>query len=208
MRIKSRFRDYYDCMQAYGTDDMLYIRDTKDIILKNWHMPSYTEYIGVCGKIYPLFIIDSPDYLNQRKCWTIEDCDKASVYFNKANKKKYWDEIKKYYVYSWNRKSLLEQFDSTKNRLNEAYGKLFDEYKVPIFRVYRHGFNDTTLQLNPCLRPLEIVRILPPYQIWQELLMWIGNLARPEKPIPKIDDRTMAEVKGFDGYSFRKPRSI
>jgi hypothetical protein len=30
-------------------------------------------------------------------------------------------------------------------------------------------------------------------------------MASPEKPIPKIDDKTMAQAKGFDKFSFRKP---
>ena len=34
--------------------------------------------------------------------------------------------------------------------------------------------------------------------------MFISNLAVPLKPIPKIDDKTMAEIKGFDKWSFRK----
>lgn len=34
--------------------------------------------------------------------------------------------------------------------------------------------------------------------------MWHNNLAMPEKPIPKIDDTTVLETKGFDKFSFRK----
>jgi hypothetical protein len=59
---------------------------------------------------------------------------------------------------------------------------------------------------NDCLRPLGFMRVLEPYAAFQELFMWLANQARPLKPIPKIDDRTMAEAKGFDKFSFRKPK--
>jgi hypothetical protein len=32
-------------------------------------------------------------------------------------------------------------------------------------------------------------------------------MAFPNKPIPKIDDKTMAEIKGFDKFSFRKDKA-
>ena len=42
---------------------------------------------------------------------------------------------------------------------------------------------------------------------FQELFQWHSNLASPEKEIPYIDDKTMAEAKGFNKYSFRKDKS-
>lgn len=54
------------------------------------------------------------------------------------------------------------------------------------------------------LANFEFNKVLKADKAYQELLMWHNNLATPEKQIPKIDDKTMLEAKGFDKFSFRK----
>lgn len=40
------------------------------------------------------------------------------------------------------------------------------------------------------------------FTAYQELEMFFGNLARPNKPIPEILDKDMVSIKGFDKWSF------
>jgi hypothetical protein len=60
------------------------------------------------------------------------------------------------------------------------------------------------LRINAWLAPVEFYRVMPVEQAYQELSMYLGGLASAEKPIPEIDDVTMAGAKGFDKHSFRK----
>jgi hypothetical protein len=56
------------------------------------------------------------------------------------------------------------------------------------------------------LQDFDFFRIKDTYSAYQEIQQWVANRARPEPPIPQIDDKTMAEIKGHgDRYSFRKP---
>ena len=63
------------------------------------------------------------------------------------------------------------------------------------------------LVVNGILKDFDFVKLFDPYQAFQELQMYLSNIAVPLKPIPEIDDVTMAEAKGFNKWSFRKERS-
>lgn len=77
----------------------------------------------------------------------------------------------------------------------------FKEFRVPTWVVN----GSYLLTLNPRLSDFEFFRVVSTEQAYQELAMYMASvLAIPEKPIPVIDDRTMAEAKGFDKHSFRK----
>jgi hypothetical protein len=39
---------------------------------------------------------------------------------------------------------------------------------------------------------------------YQEIAMFLGGLATPQKPIPVPSDKDMVSIKGFDRFSFRK----
>ena len=60
---------------------------------------------------------------------------------------------------------------------------------------------------DACLNELEFYRVVDPYSAFTQVESFVSNMARPIKPIPEIDDKTMAEAKGFDKYSFRKAPS-
>lgn len=69
----------------------------------------------------------------------------------------------------------------------------------------RYGYaNSGHVFLNPNLTNVEFFRVVPAPQAYQAIRQWLSNQASPERPIPKIDDVTMAEAKGFDQFSFRK----
>lgn len=219
MKIRSRnFRDYYDSVQAFGyEDDLLYIRETKEVEDEG-HCPYQVKYIGFAGKIYPLI---QPSCIHDNTyCFSVEDYDKivelprenflnSFDYFSKQKKEAYYHGNERG-TYKW------KSYGTTRAALSKFYKsspfiEFFDKYKVPIFIVHNtqqmDSYNKVMVELNPCLRPYDFARILPPYQAYQQLYMYLSNQARPEKPIPRLDDRTMSEIKGFDKYSFRKCKS-
>lgn len=73
--------------------------------------------------------------------------------------------------------------------------------KGPIFVA---DYNEQCVIYNAKLKPYEFYRVFDMGRAFQELSVWMSNQAIPIKPIPKLDDETMAEIKGFDKYSFRK----
>ena len=61
---------------------------------------------------------------------------------------------------------------------------------------------------NPCLRVYQFFKIMDAYTCFQEIAMFMSNMANPEKPIPQISNNDMIQAKGFDlKYSFRKDKS-
>ncbi len=62
----------------------------------------------------------------------------------------------------------------------------------------------STLRLNPRLADLQFYRKLNAWQVFQELSMFLGNLAAPERNTVVIEDKYRIAQHGFDQWSFRK----
>lgn len=60
------------------------------------------------------------------------------------------------------------------------------------------------LVLNPRMTDVQLYRALPPEQAYQELDMFLGNLAMPERNLVEIEDKYRIPQHGFDSTSFRK----
>jgi len=58
---------------------------------------------------------------------------------------------------------------------------------------------------NECLKDLEFFKLIDTFTAFQELQMYFGAMAQPNKPIPHISDKDMVSIKGFDKWSFRNP---
>lgn len=59
--------------------------------------------------------------------------------------------------------------------------------------------------INPKMADVELYRRLGPYEAYQEMSMFLGNLSHPEKPTSKVDDKYKILGHGFDlKESFRK----
>jgi hypothetical protein len=60
------------------------------------------------------------------------------------------------------------------------------------------------LQVNPRLANFEFFRAMDPYQAFQEMSMFLGNLAAPD-PLPVVlSEKERVAKHGFDKWSFRK----
>lgn len=87
----------------------------------------------------------------------------------------------------------------------------FTKHRSPVFvACYAQNYERKTdgfITYNAELKPYEFYRVHDAYQTYQQVRMWLANQAVPMKPIPVPDDKTMAEIKGFDKHSFRKDPS-
>jgi hypothetical protein len=89
-----------------------------------------------------------------------------------------------------------------------SFEYLFDEYG-PIWIIEPEERRNTRYKLtkNPRLASINFQKVIPPYQAYQSLRMWLSNKAMPNKPIPEISNKDMIVAKGFDlKTSFRNPK--
>lgn len=193
MRIISDFHDYYDYLQKYDEDrQTLFIRKYSIEYQQNhslnglppvhiyntkYGIPSF-GYIGFCGKKYPYVkFLSNTEYYYDIQSLKNTDIDKVC-------------DIKR-----------VAKFLET--NIKES------DWPNPIYHVYNSYYNGPrmVIETNCPLKDKNFFKVLDAYSAYQELSMWFNNKATPEKPIPKLDDITMRDIKGFDKYSFRKDKS-
>lgn len=222
MRIISEFKDYYDSVQATGYDSSFaYIRTEKSeeikkefLTVKRLYLSESSYTIGFCGKVYPCI------ELNGNFCYSLKDFEEAldknydskdlDHYYDRPNKKKIKFTRQKFSSgnYGINHKTMEQFFNRCKEQQNN-YLKIFEDNYCPIFIVsHAKSFREKDLiTYNARLNLYEFYRVFDPYQAFQEISMFLGGLASPEKELPKLDDKTMSEIKGFNKFSFRKDKS-
>jgi hypothetical protein len=219
VRIKSKFKDYYDGVQRISQDyDLVYLRYPKvvdiDSRLVSPSRGSKEIAIGFCGKMYyAMGLRVSLDKYTW--CWN----ESQVAAFIKANESKDYQEFyftKKFRYrrryHSWDmlsRPSVKKWFDYRNKPEIKNRDELFHEHGVPIFTaeaitIGSHKYG-TRLTLNAPLGPHGFAKIFDPYTAYQELRMWVANMAAPREHIPEVSDADMLEAKGFDPkWSFRK----
>jgi hypothetical protein len=91
------------------------------------------------------------------------------------------------------------------------YMHIFEEKQVPYFVVeYRYLFENQIpcieheIVLLPQLKAYKFATVMPPMQAFQEISMYLGQLGLAEDNTVTIEDKYLAQGKGFDCYSFRK----
>jgi hypothetical protein len=102
--------------------------------------------------------------------------------------------------------------DSTESVYNQDEQKYIEYYTCSprIVRekilTSRNDDNTFTLIKNPILEKFCFHRLIDPYTAIQEIEMYIGRIAiNNTPPMPVGSDKVIAESKGFDKWSFRKP---
>ena len=216
MRIISDQRDYYDCVQALGQDQsLIYVRKPYVEILSTspfsidalrrgyWFCDSLVRglyFVGFCGTVYPALLVEDPSNpRNRRWCYTLEEVDTfVRDTFKPKLVERYFSGPRYYWRETW-RHIRHSQFAEFFRFDGSKYVHLFKE---PIFVA--KIVHETQITYNANLGDLRFYRVVDPYTAYQEIQMWLSNVAKVEKPIPRIDDKTMAACKGFDKWSFRK----
>lgn len=220
MRIISSFHDYYDSVQSFGQDrSLIYDRKTKEhrykygrdypfpTIISAWTSrprPSITPYtIGFCGKLYPA--IYAHYRFEPKFYFKPEEFD---VFINENFKKREREAYlsKKKFSWCFGQKDIKAFFDKHNKKLEEKWKEYFVEHRIPTFVASYDEYNGMLVE-NEQLKSVDFQRIVDPFTAYQEIQMFMGNLAAPRKEIPAISDADMLEAKGFDKLSFRKEPS-
>jgi len=206
VRIISKEKDYYDSVQRYGQNqELIYIRQKKEFDVKiDFPFPKYNylyspkniyciyNVIGFCGQVYLLVEIHN----FQDKGGLVYTAEET-IDFMKGQKSFKETDIK------W-ANELFTEFDKQRTK----YRWIFEKYNCPIF-LYCKERSELKYKLitNPLLRPYEFYRVKDVVTTFQELQMYLDNLAKPEKVIPVMPDKVKIGNRGFDKFSFRKSKS-
>ncbi len=226
MRIISDFRDYYDCVQGLGQDqETMYLRKRVEEKLGIFPFPIFwchtsnrdpvgfrVAIIGFCGKIYPALEVTYDWTKPSVVCYSVAEVDdvvgrhcrdkeiQSYRWKYQRRKRSQW----KMYL-SWpnrQRRTEVVKFFDACAEVQDSYQRFFRD--GPIFVARYDRTNDMSITYNERLEPLGFVRMFDPYTAFQEIYMFMCNLAVPQKPIPKVSDADMVTAKGFNKWSFRK----
>jgi hypothetical protein len=222
MIIHSPFHDYYDVVaKSVGVDRGLRWFRKKQIVSESkanyrWGDTSDHIIIWFCRKVYRVVEIPTP-YNREQTAVTHHHYDMAAVdhfvqehtkhkeYEFWAGKRKRHPSIRHFWGSMWcgSRDAHRKFFESTTHTNTAAYlEQLAEEHRTPIV-TYRA--RDDRYIINDELKQYDFIRQADPYTAYQEISMFLGGLAYPEKPIPPVSDKDMIIAKGFDDWSFRKP---
>lgn len=172
-----------------------------------------TYVIGFCGKLYQAFHCTLMTTYGRKEekytLYNIEDLDKFfETHFPKELNKYYSQETVFYYEQD-GLKGLHSRFQKSIKDFERIYREtqwdrtveiLIETYRTPVFI----RCPDNTVLINGILNPLEFWRVFDHFTTYQEISMFLSNIAAPEKPIPQPSDIDMRDAKGFDKWSFRK----
>ena len=222
--INYKKHDYYDSAMAYLSEpDNSCIFDRKQIeyflgnkvkfnipyvnnSLNEYNISELKTYILLfCGKAIPLIKI------------TLTDLS-VKVFFNKENFIDFMESI----GYEFSKKRSFSCFGrsyiSSKEGLkdffnnNQDFSSYHHKYKSPIMLIeYIYGAEEGKrnhwqykLTVNPILKDLKLMQIIPPTEAFQEIYMFIGGVLSNTEKIPdNIPDKIKRSQKGFDQFSFK-----
>lgn len=156
-------------------------------------------------------------------CYSVEDVDEfVDSEFDDKRKSYYYEkgkrQVSKYGVQfqfsSYRhqdspRRVYVQEFFEQINAKKEAYQNFFLEKQVPIFVNYPQKPKERyhRMILNDNLGQFRFQKVFNPVAAFQELSMYLGGIASPEKTIPHVSDADLITAKGFDKWSFRKEPS-
>jgi hypothetical protein len=176
-----------------------------------------------CGKAYPLVHVKVESITKKDKkffyklvdeeyCYALETLDNYIKQYDRPidEVNDTYEELGYSYYYTSNFKKYVQgHFD----KKYDKYIKLFDLYKMPYFYVEsRYDLKEkdnrwcisTETILLPQLKQYKFAKVVPPMQAFQEISMYLGKLNAVEDNTVTIEDKYLAQGKGFDCYSFKK----
>lgn len=189
----------------------------------------HPRIIGFCGKLYPLVELyvhnycstathcprpsDSPDKV---VCYSMADVDAfANEYFGKEQLARYQGtlQIRKHaYAYrawanGYNRATYVKWFDDV-NKVSGKFGYLFDEKRSPVFTMdYNTYQREINIVYNAMLNQYQFFRVFNPHEAYQNIFMFLSNMAVPQKAMPVISNDDKITTHGFDlKHSFRNTK--
>lgn len=174
--------------------------------------------VGVAGKIYPCFQLYWR-YANTCEkdvdafCYSLADIDKIiKAKCSKSVQEKFNEEVlkkgkrhrRRYYMST--KRAEFELFFTEWEREDQSVKvkQLFEQYPVFVIEARYDGWY---ICYNCSLKEYKFFKVKDPVTTYQEIAMFLGGLATPQKPIPVPSDKDMVSIKGFDKFSFRKEPS-
>jgi hypothetical protein len=231
MRIISKFKDYYDGVQAQAMDKThTFVRKQTavDIPCASYGISPYRpwrgdkakriqraiflEYVVFCGKIYRYVHMNVPENLDD--LYTPDYCTYAS---SESNVEYFYDyetfknKVKEHKaVKRWLEEGVRHfSYGEDKNVDPMSVNKLI-EFNAPIiaFTSYQHELKDGSKGnciVNPCLQDIKFFKAKDPFTAFQEIEQFLTNdLAHQNDPsMPVGSDVVIAQSKGYDKHSFR-----
>jgi hypothetical protein len=227
MRIISKFHDFYDSAQRFGHDDALMFLRAHDQWPGRGNIPKtqvppevfsfYTWASGCCpqslsdhgagvdasfgivyfgGKLYPYACVATRQKPQVEYVYAYEELVGllANAGVTLKNRKKYRG------LYVEPERMTIEQFFELK-------GSTRWQPDVPSAEVAVLGFEARfhILDQHPRLADIQFFKCLSPWEAYQELSMYLGNLAAPDRVPVQVADKDRIAQHGFDKWSFRKP---
>jgi hypothetical protein len=228
------YYDTVQGMGGYAQDDILYVRRPRTIPLPSGLFPYprdiriagarselHFDIVGFCGKLYVRTEVVQRRYGTQGNlswfAWTAEEVDEIiRERFTEREFEHYrTTAFLPYRKNSWGsyRQRAVHEFYIAVARPDCKGLVIFEQEKTPVFVVPgRSSLLDPAYQkhqgffirVDPLLNAYDFQRVVPPYEAFQQVSMFLGNMAFPNRPIPHVSDEDMAAAKGFDRFSFRK----
>lgn len=167
-------------------------------------------YILVAGKLYggiKAWNKDSNGKEYNTIIWTKEDLEKYDAQFSIWSKAIRTGQFKKYDI-----KKEKKNYESALKVLEVKGDDILSNWAIEnniVIAVCGNHTKDKTAEIeqwsdiNPLLKDYEFQKILDPYSCYQELDMFISNLAINEV-IPEMADKDKIASHGFDSWSFRR----
>lgn len=224
-----RFNDEDNILYIRKEEELQDEFDTRVPFSRDQRSPFTIERytIGFCGKVYPALRLNRNtsygDPSVEKMCYTAADftsfveknCKDKTITAYTANDDQFNDKRMWRYLDRGVRLPFVENFFTGMAEVKDRFAAKFLHHRSPIlvYDYQKHPTQDPDTKVwvyknmiaNANLRKLEFFKLFNADQAYQELRMWMSNLAQPEKVIPVPDNKTMVEIKGFDPrYSFRK----
>jgi hypothetical protein len=226
MKILSDFHDYYDRPMAHDADrETLWIRktndkdipftlqDVKEKILN--HVPSMLFDLNLrpfiilfAGKVYPALEVSwhAYDYSRKEVCYSIDKVDDLIVpRLTESGRERYLgNHHKRRSRFRGGSRDNLEAFFALAK--DQRLFVINDKHRTPVAMI---SYSDPcwVIKLNCQLKTYQFMKVVDVFTAYQEISMFVNNMAVPEKVIIEPNDTLKVETHGFNKYSFRKDPS-
>jgi hypothetical protein len=227
MKIKSKFKDYYDGVNPLYAEEPLFLRQTqkfsmsyrgplvldcpvgplKDLLvqvamLPVQHLIGDQTVVIFCGRVFSGASVS--EHTSDLSGWPLF----KTQYFWKPSEEltNCVVQQRKQYDRKFSASEAESQIDAWSKGQGDKDQSLLDaQIKAIAPIVLRRSVVGTTeLVVNPILKTYDFAKIVPPEQAWQELSMFFGTVVMPERNTVQVSDKDRHQQHGFDKHSFRR----
>ena len=233
MRIISKFRDYYDSVQAHGMDMSRTYRRVSERHEMQGHLFQWTalrkliddgplmhnqiDLLCFCGRVYVFsriqYLIPRDTVIERGPFCNSDELREGYLALRREYPTDHWftrrleglDDTNK-----WYKQSLAQQIDEYMQATNgrAISAEPFQLFRAPVLSIKSEGVfqhDHFSITTNPVLNDYKFVRHFDPFSCFQEIATYLGNeLSQPDiAPQSVGSDEIIARTKGFDERSFR-----